>query len=886
MGWREAVVALLVLAAACGGEETAPRGPRPADHVASNAGAVVRVASLDRLQRDLGWIYRLVTDEDVASSLLEWRGLDRRQVDAGRPFLIVARPADWYAVMPRTDGTFQSPVPAAAAPPPLARDLPEALVSGRFDPERLGWPALGVEHVEFRADRDGPCVGVELDLRTGSRLETTPVAGILGRLPRDFPVVLAFGFRPRDVAAAVRTLVDQLGVPTMQLEAVEGLQAHFGGGVVTALEFEDDGITLVQVAELAVDDPGIVDRYAAFLKSALASLPALRIEGPLTYEMAGAQVRELRATLEIEKLIDQPRSAFVFEAPDADAAAEAAAVLGARLDALGEYPRVSAFGKEVVVDRIEGRLLSSDSIRELIVTPGGGLALGTIEPPGSATFERLWRTRPATEKPWRWIRVADDARLRVAASRHRKGWMLCRMLPLTRRDIARVEGHPAPWNSPMFSRPASIVVVPRDDARSELAGAVGEYVALVVGEEVCHETRVQAPEALTFKGGLTDEASLRLRALAAAPPLDAPVQYRGLGPGSIERTVTSTVRGRMRQILGADGLHVRLAVRGRRFAVVFGGAPRLLPEVLATMDGGLPVPPALARSLAVCGGNPDLLLHVDLEATARQLHRLAGGQTTSLVPPFHRAHAAEPARLWTEAREDGIRIGCSLDLDFLREAVDQVQRQSTLETCRYRFSDVANEVRNAGEVPASFAKIYETGDRINPHPFAKDAWGHDLWIEDLGGGRFRVGSSGPDGERGTADDLGEPYLDPPLGDVAPDAGRRWLARRAEALRAGDVDAYVELLTWAAYRRRLFELEMLIERVDREPEIHKRLREIAGDGFRDIRELWRATLAREDTGLRFAGQSVEGNRLVVTCADGTKFELVRDGNALRLAPDRD
>jgi hypothetical protein len=135
-----------------------------------------------------------------------------------------------------------------------------------------------------------------------------------------------------------------------------------------------------------------------------------------------------------------------------------------------------------------------------------------------------------------------------------------------------------------------------------------------------------------------------------------------------------------------------------------------------------------------------------------------------------------------------------------------------------------------------------------------DPWGRAYEFARIRGGEFRVWSRGPDGAAGTADDVSYPAAPEPLGDVAPDAGRRWLERYLRAWRAGATDEM-----WRMH---------------------------SADAQEERERAARTRLLAPPPDWVYSHEQVEGDAIVVTVATGaelsTRLVLVREHGALVLA----
>jgi len=287
------------------------------------------------------------------------------------------------------------------------------------------------------------------------------------------------------------------------------------------------------------------------------------------------------------------------------------------------------------------------------------------------------------------------------------------------------------------------------------------------------------------------------------------------------------------RLLGPDGTaRVRLLAGDGLVAAVVNGDDGVVARTRERL-----------RERAAADAPRFLLVRADLELVLAALRDALPG--LALPAPLAGAH---PPSLVIVGTSEGAarRLEIAFDSRVVLRFRAVRERREAETALRALHRDVRFAVTSGAA--AGVAEAFAAAEKPN------DPWGRAYEFARIRGGEFRVWSRGPDGVAGTEDDVTYPAAPEPLGDVAPDAGRRWLERYLAAWRAGATDEMWRMHSAAAQEER-----------DR----------AAGS---------RPLAAPPDW--VYEREQLEGDAIVVTVATGaelsTRLVLVREHGALVLA----
>ncbi|MHC4847843.1 MAG: SecDF P1 head subdomain-containing protein [Planctomycetota bacterium] len=314
------------------------------------------------------------------------------------------------------------------------------------------------------------------------------------------------------------------------------------------------------------------------------------------------------------------------------------------------------------------------------------------------------------------------------------GWVLCAL------DDARITGHDVvdAWhaNDPDWPRNFLVKIEFKKDALqrlTELTSARGRLAFILNGAVV------QAPELVEPLPRVTQISYLftRRRAIELAGEIRSPgarlrfvkeVPRGGTGRSAIARALLPD--GRMR---------IRVAQAGRRGVLAINTSDERVEMIVAKLK---------RKKL---GGDLRIELRADLKQFLEFFEEYRGVVAD--------AKAVPTLTLRVTGGATNFQFDASLDEQFVRR--------------------IRNHARQR-ELDAQLDRLVETFP-VDRTAAAPDPWGRPLHFEELEDGRTRIRSSGPDGKRGTDDDVtravGPPRLD----------GRAWFREYVAWIRAGKLD---------------------------------------------------------------------------------------------------
>lgn len=318
-------------------------------------------------------------------------------------------------------------------------------------------------------------------------------------------------------------------------------------------------------------------------------------------------------------------------------------------------------------------------------------------------------------------------------------------------------------------------------------------LALIVGDEAWYVARIPG-FGMDADFGEVPSATFDAVADAACFSPDHQLVRGAAVPSPSTQAFVAETEAMFAKLFGAKSVRFRAGHVADRILATLGSTD---DQLRAIRDGLVARPTTEA--------NTHIHVDVDVGEIYSFATRLIG---TSNAPAAPRAKleirgtkSADALELHGTASEEWLRFAAEQTRNTLRRRA-RVLQEIVVDLSRAKRAEFPKTVRGF---------VFEIGESASGRLATKDpqdAWGHDWRIESLAGFdekaetkmALRVRSRGPDGKRGTKDDIAWPPLGEALADLTPDAGKRWVERYVDLLKRGDLDAIFALQTKDTARR--------------------------------------------------------------------------------------